>query len=648
MADKEYLTYSQIQQDCKDLAKLIFQSDFQPEVIVAVTRGGMLPACLLAQFLNIKEIHSLALASYTENNERGDMNLLVSPLLDIEKKTLFVDDLYDSGATYNWIKAHYNCENFKVAEIYTKNKEVKLDFPAKNIDPNTWIVFPWEHESFQSELEQEKTEKKLIADNFNFDTELKKTAYLFKSGMEELITEEAKEEFIKAIEEKQNAPKEEVKIQLEDISEVKLDAGSRVIKKGDNSYIDEDKEFIGIEGFPLSKEQKQAINWLERKRGNLTLLTGKAGAGKSTVIKNLMHRNDDWSICSTTGKSAILIGGCTVDKFFCYDRDKNAVRNEYNLSANMRSCGKVIIIDEASMAGKKMFETCYGICLRYNKDLILVGDWGQASPVKDDWIFESNTFLEDVQVLKLKECHRQNDMDFLETLDKVRNGEIDEKVNQMLCSRITPTIPEDDSCVVIYATNAAVKAYNEEKVKALAEKSKQEIFTLTSNIKVINSNVSEAVKKQALENSMFANEELLCVGCKVLITRNDQSQDREYVNGDTGILINKKKGSYSILLDRTGHSVTLNKTSHEIKNAADEVEIVITGYPIKAGYAMTCHKVQGMTIPQIYVDMDSISRMYSHGLCYVAISRVRKLEDLHLSSWNPNAVVCDSITKNFL
>jgi xanthine phosphoribosyltransferase len=140
MAVKEYISYEEITENCKSIAKQLIKYKF--DKIIAVTRGGMVPACLIAQFLNIKKISSIALVSYDADNCKGNIKCLVSPDIAIDENTLFVDDLYDSGNTYKYLKKKY--PQSKIAIIYTKNRDAELDFAAKEKNADIWQVFPWE------------------------------------------------------------------------------------------------------------------------------------------------------------------------------------------------------------------------------------------------------------------------------------------------------------------------------------------------------------------------------------------------------------------------------------------------------------------------------------------------------------------------
>ncbi|HTK83576.1 MAG TPA: xanthine phosphoribosyltransferase [Patescibacteria group bacterium] len=114
--------------------------------IVAVTRGGMVPACIVARELDLKLIETLCISSYDHKNQR-DAQILHKPEgIGDGKGWLVVDDLVDTGNTFKIArelmpKAHYVC-------IYAKPLGAKLtDTYITEVSQDTWIHFPWDMEA---------------------------------------------------------------------------------------------------------------------------------------------------------------------------------------------------------------------------------------------------------------------------------------------------------------------------------------------------------------------------------------------------------------------------------------------------------------------------------------------------------------------
>ena len=142
MNNWENIKFKEIVGRCRELAKLLKKTGICQ--IVAVTRGGLVPAAILAQFLGVRKISCIALASYDEQNQPGRLQCMSEPNLPIDEHTLFVDDLYDSGNTYSYLKERY--PSAKVAVLYSKNPQAELDFPAEPKPADAWLIFPWEFE----------------------------------------------------------------------------------------------------------------------------------------------------------------------------------------------------------------------------------------------------------------------------------------------------------------------------------------------------------------------------------------------------------------------------------------------------------------------------------------------------------------------
>ena len=151
--EKLILTYNQVDLDIKDLAKRIFLTNSPITTIVAITRGGMYPALKLSQLLGIKDIRTICLESYTGQESGKIQEIFCSDIVDCGL-TLFIDDLWDTGGTINYIKERF--PNSKTAVIYYKSENVDedsdeltgndVDFVGKVIQKGLWVDFPWEEE----------------------------------------------------------------------------------------------------------------------------------------------------------------------------------------------------------------------------------------------------------------------------------------------------------------------------------------------------------------------------------------------------------------------------------------------------------------------------------------------------------------------
>jgi len=452
---------------------------------------------------------------------------------------------------------------------------------------------------------------------------------------------------------------------------------------------------------PLCDEQREALQCVLRGFDDLRpiILTGRAGSGKSQVIKALdQDHHGIATLTATTGRAALLIGGITVDRLFMFSRSTWQIRNLGRLFDIMTNIPRIVVVDEASMAGEKMFQILYDVCLEYKKQLVLVGDWAQAKTVKDKWPFDLASF-QAAHVIKLQECHRQADQAYLNALEHVRHGMLTQEVVDVFWPRVQ-AMDEDthDEVVRMYATNAKVDDYNDRRLTAHCEAEQLTPVELWSSVYDardyslrVKYPMTDEQKERHLDAAITAHGEPLAVGCRVMITMNGSG----YVNGDTGdlediwycdqgiteqeqddITITGRppmklslltKDNLGLLdkmmplvawvnLDRSYSTerggarirVGVRAITQEVKKAGGGVEAKIRGIPIRLGYAMTIHKSQGTTVGKAHVDMLSLRGMPEggrHGLAYVAMSRTTTLEGLTISGLDHDMLQCDEVVR---
>lgn len=140
---KLYITWDEFHKDCKNLATKIKASGSYNK-IVAVSRGGLLPAGIIAYELDIRNCETINMSSYDNTYERrNDEDIELSANVEnVDAQTLIIDDLSDSGRTFRILRGIYPCARY--ASVYAKAKGRDLvDIYAKDM-PDDWIVFPWD------------------------------------------------------------------------------------------------------------------------------------------------------------------------------------------------------------------------------------------------------------------------------------------------------------------------------------------------------------------------------------------------------------------------------------------------------------------------------------------------------------------------
>jgi xanthine phosphoribosyltransferase len=127
---------------------LAFAAGPKFESIIAVSRGGLFPALIIANKFNIKVVDTICVSSYT-NMERRLLQAHKRHFIEAGPDTLVVDDLVDSGGTMKWLRdAHFQHSRKPVyGVVYAKPQGLpQTDFHGVQVEQDVWLKFPWEVE----------------------------------------------------------------------------------------------------------------------------------------------------------------------------------------------------------------------------------------------------------------------------------------------------------------------------------------------------------------------------------------------------------------------------------------------------------------------------------------------------------------------
>jgi len=333
-------------------------------------------------------------------------------------------------------------------------------------------------------------------------------------------------------------------------------------------------EFDADNHLNLSEEQMRAVMQIKDSTSHIIRLTGKAGTGKSAILR-WFKRWTNASILATTGRAALNIGGTTVDRFFGFRRPQKPKKGEKRfvgkedsdeyqgyytlntkkLAISMYESSHLLFVDEGSMVGKNMAYLIIAICRAYGKKLVLVGDWAQAAPVDDDWITKCHIFSNKFgkmnhETIRLTEIHRQSEAEYLGALDAARtgfaNGESDIALfEKIFRPRVGPP-PAHDLGIRIFARKDKVRQYNDDRIGELMRATKGQILNINTEFhdfrlpkKKSDFPIEEKDIRRMEEGAMMTASNgdgaRLAIGCKVLVTKNS-FYPGEFVNGQTGVL----------------------------------------------------------------------------------------------------------------
>ncbi len=395
-------------------------------------------------------------------------------------------------------------------------------------------------------------------------------------------------------------------------------------------------------------------------RANI-FLTGKAGTGKTTFLREVMRVIPKRCVVAApTGVAAINAGGVTLHSLFQLPFGPHIPGHKsINVAGTNRFSNRIskaklqlirsielLVIDEISMVRSDMLDAIDEALRRIRRSshpfggvqLLMIGDMKQLSPIcKDDewellrehydtpYFFDSQALKRSSYIgVEFDQIFRQNDGAFIEMLNAVREGRITHSTLEQLNSRYIPNFephPNDDY-ITLTTHNHTANAINRSRLEAIDSPSK----SFSAKVK---GDYSAAAYPNDLELE-------LKVGAQVLFVKNDISPEKRYYNGMLGdvesingdrVTVRPKSGAESIDVDRA----VWESVEYRINSQSAEVESVVKGsfsqLPLRCAWAITIHKSQGMSFDRAIIDA---SGSFAHGQVYVALSRCRTLEGMVL------------------
>jgi uncharacterized protein len=152
MIERTTLTWDDFGRSGRDLAQAIADDGYRPDLILAIARGGLLPAGAVSYALDVKNLHLVNVEFYTGVDARLDLPVMLPPVPHADALSgatvLIVDDVADTGATLKLVRdfcTEHQAAETRCAVIYEKpHSEVKCEYVWSRTD--RWINFPWSTE----------------------------------------------------------------------------------------------------------------------------------------------------------------------------------------------------------------------------------------------------------------------------------------------------------------------------------------------------------------------------------------------------------------------------------------------------------------------------------------------------------------------
>lgn len=137
-----FVSWDEIQTLCHDLAHTVLSRGIVHERVLAITRGGLFPAGLLARELDIRRIETVGVVAY-DDQTAGIAKLVKEAHPEFLENTLIVDDLADTGTTIDFLRPLTRDCTFATVFVKPQGKP-KVDLFAREVPQETWIRFPWD------------------------------------------------------------------------------------------------------------------------------------------------------------------------------------------------------------------------------------------------------------------------------------------------------------------------------------------------------------------------------------------------------------------------------------------------------------------------------------------------------------------------
>ncbi|MDE5585963.1 MAG: AAA family ATPase [Muribaculaceae bacterium] len=424
--------------------------------------------------------------------------------------------------------------------------------------------------------------------------------------------------------------------------------------------------------------EKIELAWrLVEQTGANVFITGKAGTGKTTFLKRLKEESSkNIVVLAPTGIAALNAGGMTIHSFFQLSfspflpgvgqsgGDSRFSKYSKKKIKLLRSID-TIVIDEISMVRADVLDAIDAKLRRYRNatlplggvQLVMIGDIQQLPPVvrEDEWhmlsehyaspfFFDSHLLRETpFETIELTKVYRQKDRDFLDILNAIRENRMDSTTLRKLNERYIPGFDPDDEerYIRLMTHNHQAQRVNEEHMKAI--KKKKHVFTAE-------------IEDEFPELIYPAERELILKeGAQVMFLKNDTQAERRYYNGSIGRVKSISSTGKIIvsLSDDTPPIEVVKETWENMAYTIDEKsktmkEKVVgrfTQIPLRAAWAITIHKSQGLTFDKAIINA---SGAFAHGQTYVALSRCRTLQGLVLENPLPHsAIISDQTVSMF-
>lgn len=419
-----------------------------------------------------------------------------------------------------------------------------------------------------------------------------------------------------------------------------------------------------------NEELQRAWEFAEHTHTSI-FLTGKAGTGKTTFLRNLQqHSSKSIVVVAPTGAAAINAGGVTIHSFFQLPLSPYIpgieIRDKFSFSRDKLRIIRMLdllVIDEISMVRSDLLDAIDNALRKYRRDsrpfggvqLMMIGDLQQLSPImtpQDEellaphyptpYFFSSRALQQiDYVTIELTKVYRQQNLTFINLLNHIRTGNLGREDIGILNSRYIPEFiaPQGSGYIRLTTHNSFADRYNNDCLSRIASPS------VTYHAEV----------KGTFPETSFptASELTLKAGAQVMFVRNDPSPAHLYYNGKIGHIVNLQKdkitvacGDEAIEVSAAEWQNTRYRVDDTTGELTEDIQGTFTQFPIRLAWSITIHKSQGLTFEHAIIDAGS---SFAPGQVYVALSRCKSLEGMVLATpITPEAIMTDTRVSEYV
>ncbi len=421
----------------------------------------------------------------------------------------------------------------------------------------------------------------------------------------------------------------------------------------------------------ISAEANYVLRFINQTNTSI-FLTGKAGTGKTTLLKEIIQTTHKKTVVvAPTGIAALNAGGVTIHSMFQLPfggflpdakataqfsggvkfESKDTLRRHFKISAVKRNViqnMELLIIDEVSMLRADLLDAIDFMLQSVRKkrthfggvQVLFIGDLLQLPPVvrDEEWrvlknYYQGKFFFHShvIQMypplyVELSTIYRQTEQDFINILNNLRNNKISPENVTFLNQYVQPNfdLKQNKGYITLTTHNTKANTINKQSINDLEGTS----FYYAAKI------VDDFPEKiYPLDVTLE-----LKVGAQVMFIKNDLSYDKNYFNGKMGFISSLSENEIFVHFPDENKTIEVERYEWEnirynVNPLTKEIEEEMLGtfshYPIKLAWAITIHKSQGLTFDKAALD---VSQVFMPGQAYVALSRLRSLKGLILLS----------------